>query len=51
MVGYFYIRYILLGLDGILFRGFFRGNFEVCNKVDEDICYSIFNVERECMYY
>lgn len=51
MAGYPHIRYISSGLDGTSFRGPFRGNFEVCNAINEHICHSIFNVEREYMYY
>lgn len=55
MAGYPHIRYISSGLDGTSFRGPFRGNFEVCNKINEIICNGIFstlfNVEREYMMY
>lgn len=38
MAGYPHIRYISSGLDGTSFRGPFRGNFEVCNRIKVDIC-------------
>lgn len=34
MAGYPHIRYISSGLDGTSFRGPFRGNFEVCNRIN-----------------
>lgn len=36
MAGYPHIRYISSGLDGTSFRGPFRGNFEVCNRIKLD---------------
>jgi hypothetical protein len=43
MAGYPHIRYISSGLDGASFRGPFRGNFEVWNKISEDTCYGVFS--------
>lgn len=41
MAGYPHIRYISSGLDGTSFRGPFRGNFEVCNRIKLDICQNV----------
>lgn len=51
MAGYPHIRYISSGLDGTSFRGPFRGNFEVCNKINEYVCCSMFNAERGYIHY
>lgn len=54
MVGYFYICYILLGLDGILFRGFFRGNFEELIYLEERLgnvnCGVFQGIIERCIY-
>lgn len=49
MAGYPHIRYISSGLDGTSFRGPFRGNFEVCSEIHEDIYHSVFGAERICV--
>ncbi|KAK2504830.1 hypothetical protein MC885_008263 [Smutsia gigantea] len=46
MAGYPHIRYISSGLDGTSFRGPFRGNFEVCNKVNIFSRVSLMQSER-----